>query len=523
MSSKTLLLVAAIVFVMALAVRLYGLGSQTLECDELYTIPAATGHQYVYLTREAAVGDNQMRFATPEYRQLIVPEKGFGISSVTAVLKRNVHLPAYFYLMHFWIEGFGTSEFALRFPSVLFGALAAVALLFLGVELFGNFSGVLAALLMALAPEQIYFSQQARMYSLLALLVVSSTYLLVLTRKRPINLGLYVAYAVASIIGLYAHYEYAFCLVAQVAFVWLVSNTGRDNPKRWLTTHAAIALAFLPWVLITVTQKANSPEVIAWINGSLTGNLILTEVVTKIARLISVPELPLGWLSVIGAYALIIYGAVTLRSQRPTLLLLLLWIAAPVFGIILMDKILGTRAITITRYWLMAGPPLYLLMSVGLGKIRQQTVRVSVSAILIGFMFTAALLTARGELRPKPDHHQEMALYVDSQMPTPSEQVVIAEGLNSLPLALAYYGKADFEVLRFKWIDEELKQRSFAEIIGNRSQVLLLVSGQSQAVRLLSENGFRMESQPTLFGHVNVVKYVKGPPTPATLLQRVRP
>ena len=264
-------------------------------------------------------------------------------------------------------------------------------------------------------------------------------------------------------------------------------------------------------MLITLAQKANSPEIIAWVNGSLTSNLILTEVVTKIARLISVPELPLGWLSVIVAYALIIYGAVSIRSDHPTLLLLLCWIVFPVAGVVVMDKLLGTRAITITRYWLIVGPPLYLLMSVGVQRIRRQPVRITLAAVLVGFMFAAALLTARGEVRGKPDRHQEMAQYVDSQLTQREDQIVIAEGLNSIPLALAYYGRQDMDVLRFKWITDQLKQRSFADIIGNRNQVLLLVSGPSQAARLLSENGFRLDGQPVLYGHVNVARYVRRP------------
>jgi uncharacterized membrane protein len=513
LNRKTLLL-AAVVFVTALSMRLYRLGYQTLECEELYTIPAATGHQYVYLSQEADTGPNQVRFAMADYRQLLTPERDLGLGSVTAVLRRNVHLPAYFYFMHYWLEGFGTSEYALRFPAAMFGALAALALFFLATELFNLFSGLAAGLLMALSPEQIHFSQQARMYSLLALLAICSTLALIRLRKHQASWWLYLLYGVASIGGLYTHYEYAFWLAAQCVFVWVISRMGRQNARRWIVVYAAIATAFLPWVLVTVSQKANSPEVIAWVNGPLSGNQILIEVVTKLVRLVSVQELPMGWLSIMGAVSLIVYGIVRIRSERSVLILLALWVIAPVAGIIVMDKLLGTRAITISRYWLIAGPPLYLLMSAGLGKIEKQAVKIALSSVLIGFMFAAALLTARGELRGKPDRHQEMALYVDSQISSSREQIVIAEGPNSIPLALAYYGERDFEVLRSKWIADQLKQHSFADVIGDRREALLLVSGQSQVARLLNENGFRLERQPVLFGHVNVARYVKTMPAP---------
>ncbi len=308
-------MLAALIFVTGLSVRLYKLDSQTLECEKFYTLPAATGHQYVYLSREAKAAPITMPSSTDEYRRVLVSESGLGLRPVTAVLKRNVHLPAYFYFMHYWIASFGNTEFALRLPSAFFGALAVMMLCFLGRELSGISVGVLSALLLAFSPEQIYFSQQARMYPLLVLLAISSSYLLLIAARRADTAWIYLLYACLSIIG---------------------------------------------------------------------------------------------------------------------------------------------------------------------------------------FMFSAGLLTARGQLRGKPDRHREMALYVDSQTSGPQKPLAIAEGLNSIPLAMAYYGKNNMDVLRFKWITDQLEQRSFLDVLGQRREVLLLVSGQSQAAKLLSENGFRMEAKSYL-------------------------
>src|SRR5262249_10582543 len=148
---------------------------------------------------------------------------------------------------------------------------------------------------MALAPDQIYFSQQARMYSLLVLLAISSTYAIALSKKYSGKRWPYVGYAVLSTAGLYTHYEYFFFFTAQLAFIWIGSRLGRENKKPWALTQALVLAAFAPWLLITVAQKKTSPEIVAWVHGSLGSNLIVTEVVTKVTRLISVPELPLGW------------------------------------------------------------------------------------------------------------------------------------------------------------------------------------------------------------------------------------
>ncbi len=513
LSDKKILLLMVILFACSLAVRLYKLDSQTLECEELYTIPAATGHQYVYLSIEANASQPAIPITTAQHRNLLKPEPGFGLRAVSGVLKRNVHLPLYFYFMHSWINWFGTSEWALRFPSALFGALTVVMIFSLGRELFNLFIGLVSSILLAFSPEQVYYSQQARMYPLLALLLVSSTYAMVLAMRRSAQVWPYLLYALISIAGLYTHYEYMFCLAAQTAYIWIASTSGRQNKYRWLLTQLMIAAAFMPWMLITLAQKKTSPEIIAWVSGSLTANMVVSESFTKIARLISVPELPLGWLSVVVSCFLLVLGAISLAADRSKFFLLASWIAFPIMGILLMDNLLGTRAISITRYWIVIAPALYLLFSLGLQRIKRPPLQIGLIAVLGGFILAAALLTAQGKLRSKPDRHKEMALFIDSQVTRPGNQVVLTEGLNALPLALGYYGQRDVKILRHKWLMDQSKQRSFQEITFGATEIQLLVSGPSRAAQLLEDNGFRLQGQLVQFGHVATAKYTLSPGT----------
>jgi hypothetical protein len=314
---------------------------------------------------------------------------------------------------------------------------------------------------------------------------------------------------VLSTAGLYTHYEYVFCLAAQVVYIWLVSKQGRQQWRHWLMTHAAVGLAFLPWVLISLAQKKTSPEIIAWVNGSLPANIVLTEFVTKTARLISVPELPFGWISVLLTFVLLIAGVVAIAAERSKLWLLGLWIAFPILGVVLMDNLLGTRAISITRYWLIVAPALYLLIAAGTDRIKQGPAKIVIVAILAGFLVSAALLTAQGKLRGKPDRHKELAQFVDNEIATSTGQTVLTEGLNSLPLALSYYGQNQMNILRAKWLSDQLRQRSFREITKGSPEILLLVSGQGHADELLKQNGFYPDGKPVQYGHVIAARYVR--------------
>ncbi len=127
-TNRVLILLAAVV-VLGAGCRLYGLGRQSLEADELYTIPAASGRHYRF----------QSDFRQPDrpvpvtlYRNLLTPGDENGLAEVTDVLGRNVHLPLYFYFMHYWTGWLGTSEVALRFPSAVFGIVSMLVMFLLG-------------------------------------------------------------------------------------------------------------------------------------------------------------------------------------------------------------------------------------------------------------------------------------------------------------------------------------------------------------------------------------------------------
>jgi len=78
-------------------------------------------------------------------------------------------------MMYPWTRLFGTSLFALRFPSVLFGIGSILLLALLGARLHGPRVGLLAAALMAFNGMQIFWSQMARMYAMICCLALLTT------------------------------------------------------------------------------------------------------------------------------------------------------------------------------------------------------------------------------------------------------------------------------------------------------------------------------------------------------------
>src|SRR5512142_2409053 len=90
--------------------------------------------------------------------------------------ENDPHPPLYYYLLHFYMPLAGASELALRFFSV-FPGLATVALTYAaGKRLFRARAGLWAALFAAVAPFDVYYSQEIRMYALAIFLTTLALY-----------------------------------------------------------------------------------------------------------------------------------------------------------------------------------------------------------------------------------------------------------------------------------------------------------------------------------------------------------
>ena len=100
------------------------------------------------------------------------------LGEITARTASDIHPPLYYYLLHLWLGPFGDSEFVLRFFSLLFGLLTVPLIYALGRRLLGTASGLLAASLLAVSPLYLWYSQEARMYTLVTFLCLLSSYLL---------------------------------------------------------------------------------------------------------------------------------------------------------------------------------------------------------------------------------------------------------------------------------------------------------------------------------------------------------
>ena len=89
------------------------------------------------------------------------------------------HPPLFYVLLHFWNQVFGETEPVVRLFSVVPGVLMIPVTYLLGARLFSRYVGILSAFLVAASPQLIFYSREARMYSIATLFGLLALYLFV--------------------------------------------------------------------------------------------------------------------------------------------------------------------------------------------------------------------------------------------------------------------------------------------------------------------------------------------------------
>ncbi|NPV07121.1 MAG: hypothetical protein HPY83_04035 [Anaerolineae bacterium] len=167
------------------------------------------------------------------------------------------HPPLYYLLLHGAMRLFGDSEWALRFPSVLLGALLLLGLWRAGLALSGSRLALATLGYAAVSPFLVTYSQEARMYALIQLLGLAVTALLYFAYRRS-DLRFWLAYAALMALGVATHYFFAFLLPTHA----LILGLQRGGARR-LAAHLGLAAVLVGILALGILFVAPGPRAAA--------------------------------------------------------------------------------------------------------------------------------------------------------------------------------------------------------------------------------------------------------------------
>jgi mannosyltransferase len=348
--------------------------------------------------------------------------------------------PLYYLLLRGWIALAGTSEYAMRFFSLVFGVLCVPLVYALGRRLFDRQTGSLAALLVTASPYLAWYSQEAKMYALISFLTLLATYSLRRAVEEEKGWHWWTAQLAATSLAFYSHILAALLIPVQVLvyFTWWPQAR-----KRWggaLVSLALLTLPYLPLVAWQVPQVLQARQTgfdyfrldemaRILLNGWSLGILgwdwgaALVHALASTRASISSWEWPWG---IVLMSALAVWGLLSPALPLPrkrglgwgrSRLALLCWLVTPLLAVWLISL---RQPLFTDRYLIWCAPAFYLLVALGLAFFwRSGSWGRAVAALLVGgiLISNGANLWQQATVPIKSDFRAAAAYVANYQAP----------------------------------------------------------------------------------------------------------
>ena len=365
--------------IVALALRLHGLADKPLWLDEVATLHRAT----------------------------------IGFSAMITEALHAKHYPTYFALA--WLVAkLGVSTWLLRLPSAIFGAIATALVVVIGREADKPRTGIAAALLLSFSPFDVQYGQEARSYTLVAVLILVALWGLVrLARQATAGepqqgaRGAWLAYGGGTLVAL---------CVLNVAVPWLVASNiaagviawraqaRRAFLWRWALTQGVILSLWLPALGAVIYDSHGAAlEGPGWAlpeKWTALWSIIGPVYLDRISAFITYDVFPAAvpGLSLTLA-ALAAYGAWRLRQRPHTLVVI--GCAACVLPLLLL-LVSRVTPVLVPRYFAWSAAPFFILAGAGIARLTAWRYAAALAAfILVGLINLAPYYNA--ETKPRWD------------------------------------------------------------------------------------------------------------------------
>ncbi|HHS97889.1 MAG TPA: phospholipid carrier-dependent glycosyltransferase [Chloroflexi bacterium] len=310
--------------------------------------------------------------------------------------------PLYYFLLRGWIALGGTSVSALRFFSLWFGVLAVPLVYVLGTRLVRRETGTAAAMLIALSPYLVWYSQEVKMYSLVTALALLAVYAL----RRAVEEGRARWWATVVAATTMAFYLHIWCALLVPLYVFLLLLWRPRGRRRWLGAVVTLALLTLPYIPLAAWEirYALVPRETGFPHHTLgqMAGILWTGWTTGIRAWGGLlGTLPGGLAALLGVTALLVGRRGRARGGQ-VLLGLLGWMAVPLLGIWAVSL---RQPLFTDRYLIWAAPALYLLCGAGIdflwrwGRGAAFPLALAVLLVFGGNLWVQSALPTKADLR----------------------------------------------------------------------------------------------------------------------------
>src|SRR3989338_2921383 len=310
-------------------------------------------------------------------------DEASSLKFATTAQKDVGHPPVYYALLCAWVGSFGTSEFSLRLPSLVFGVLSVLVLYLVVNQIFNRKTALISSFLMSISVFQIVYSQDARSYTLLSLLTLLSALFFIRIVKNGKVLD-YLLYAVILIVANYTHFLAILLIPAYNFIFYFILETDKNQDRKWLLSNLIIIAAILP---LFFSFLRNLPRLysdfrnLAYLAGMSHGLFHLISVlagivlaVVLIFLLSTLYKKKSAVRNSLHKFQVSLHKSIARKQGHYLLILFLLFIAWLIAYLNVLDFFMSPYGQFVVRYSFFLAPLWYVLLALAVSKIKSRNV-----------------------------------------------------------------------------------------------------------------------------------------------------
>ncbi len=490
-----------IITIIALFLRFFMLGSQSLWMDE------AT----IYLQTKAD-------------SVFVVYSKVFG---------QEGHIGPLFHILNYLFSRlFGYSEWALRMPSAIYGTISVVLVYKIAEALKNHRIALFSSVLMAFSPVHVWYSQEARMYSLWIMLILF-TVLLFIKMLRVKKLWLWILFTVFASLSIWTFFNSVFIFFALGLYLLIFIKRYKRELCYYCVcmfiVFASYFPGFMPWLtkghvaIMTTIGSSRTTTIFDFLYAFYVFNVGTTfgpslVVIRALLKQFGAANTALKIMSQYGLLiipSMLLYGCMFIYSiykaivnrkiENNLFVLVVLFVPLMmIFGLTFFSNLLTFNV----RYILCALPFYLIFLSAALEGLKTWKRRIILSCMLFFSVFSLFNHYFRAEYS-KIDF-RSVVKYLNNTMSGNDNALIIHEGAG---LLLKYYDQTD--KLNLYCVPRRDSLESVSSIINNSNKIFYVKSiriqvynrKEIQDIENLLANDFRLISSVDFAKNIDIAIY----------------
>lgn len=360
------------------------------------------------------------------------------VPRILDIIAKDVHVPLYHIMLHFWQGVFGNTIISARYLSLIFLLLSIPLVYILAKKMYTKNVALMATVIFSIAPFINWYGSEARMYSLLMFISLLNTIYFVNIFKKGDTLSWF-GFIVTCILGIYTHYFFWLLLITDALFYMIFR---KQFPKgsfiKFFGTILLLFAAIAPWIYYVVSLgSAENSKPILEAPSTIDFFNIFSQYLFGFQPDIINSIILSGWPIIV----IMIFTSLQKKLDNPPITtFVLLQIIVPTGFAFIISYI---RPIFLSRYLIVSGIFLFIYIAYILNMYFKNK-RVLLYTLFIGLISIALISQIVNPNTPTKENFQGVSSYLEIKA-TPRDVIILSAPFIIYPFEYYYQGVASVE------------------------------------------------------------------------------